>query len=316
MIKKVALNCALAILSLWSILAAGFNSSNTVGVAAAGLGFWLCISSMAVLVAALAMRKTLVASALAVLVVITSLWFHVIPSEPFGTGSTHGSTVKVLQLNTLLDTASPTALAKLAHENKVDFAVLAETDSKFRPWHNHRLLSELPNQFAQDANYPNLGNTIFSRWPLIATGEVRGTTNPAIWATAVVRGKFVTVLAVRSQNPLVSRTQWKNDLGKIGAWVAMQRPQVHLIVAGDFNATFGHSPFDDMLAKNGLRDAAAEVNWPWQRFTFPTKPINAPLMQIDHILVTSTYSVNSVARSFMPLTDHSVTVATLVFGRE
>lgn len=316
MIKKVALDCALAILSLWLILAAGFNSSNAAGVAAAGLGFWLCLSSVAVLVAALAMRKALVASALAVLVVVTSIWFHVIPSAPFGTRSTNGSTVKVLQLNTLLDTASPTALAKLAQENKVDFAVLAETNSKFRPWHNHRLLAELPNQFAQDANYPNLGNTIFSRWPLVATGEVRGTTNPAIWATAFVRGNLVTLLAVRSQNPLVNRTQWKNDLSKIGAWVSMQRPQVHLIVAGDFNAAFGHSPFDEMLAKYGLKDAAAAVNWPWQRFTFPSKPINAPLMQIDHILVTSSYSVNSVVRSFMPITDHSVTVATLVIARE
>jgi endonuclease/exonuclease/phosphatase family metal-dependent hydrolase len=88
-----------------------------------------------------------------------------------------------------------------------------------------------------------------------------------------------------------------------------------LIVAGDFNASFGHAPFESILA-TGLQDAEAKVNWPWARYTFPTfirpdQPPMQPFMQIDHVLFGSGLWVNNAKTVMIPRTDHAATAVEL-----
>ena len=109
----------------------------------------------------------------------------------------------------------------------------------------------------------------------------------------------------------MNRNQWASDLNTITAWAQSHRNTKNLIVAGDFNATIGQAPFDALLNRSQLTEVASAVNWPWSRATFPTKPWNTPMMQIDHTLVSKQFAIQWVRTYYVRNTDHAATVSRL-----
>lgn len=303
---------ALAI--VWLLIALIWSSSNLMGIAASALGPWLFWFSLAVIFASIAARERWLTLVMAAMVLASSLIYRVAPSQMLPAMAGSGSSVKILQLNTLLDSASPTAVAEIAKRKRVDFAVLSETTAAFRPWHNHRLEAELPYHYSVDATYPNLGNTIYSRYPILHRWQIRGTANPTLVIQAKIGSELITLVGFRAANPLVNRATWSNDIHAVGAWVKHTVAGRQAIVSGDFNATFGQLPFDTFVAKTQLTDSAQAVNWAWNRNTFPTQPKNTPIMQIDHTLVPARFKVASTETIYVANSDHSATVSQFWFS--
>jgi endonuclease/exonuclease/phosphatase (EEP) superfamily protein YafD len=309
--RQWPLRVATAGLLAWLVIAVSANSSNYVGIAAAALGPWACLLAVVLCAVAWILGQRRLGAVLTILVLATAIGYRVVPLSGPAVKNDSKRSLTVLQLNTLLDSASPTAVARIVKSQNVDLAVLAETTASFRPWHNHRLEALLPHHYAIDAPYPSQGNTIYSRWPILHRWIIRGTTNPTLAIQVKILGEPVTLVGLRVENPLVNRNQWASDLDTITAWAQSHRNTKNLIIAGDFNATIGQAPFDTLLKRSQLTEVASAVNWPWSRATFPTQPMNTPMMQIDHTLASRQFAIQWVRTFYVRNTDHAATVSRL-----
>lgn len=317
-----------ALLLLWAAICWLGNAGSTAGVFATALGPIVCLVAFVWVLVALTLRDWIGAGVTAAMVAVTAVGFQVVPMQeqlkvlPQSEKQHALTTVQIVEVNALLGTASPTALVRLVRNRHADFLVIAESNDDFL---TARLIKAgvqklLPYRYSVDTHLTTpgsekLGNAIWSRWPIDAKRRVPGTFNPTLAIDVTINNFPVTVVATRSQNPLVSRSQWAVDMRAIANYVPQIPKERRLIVAGDFNASFGHAPFNSVLA-TGLQDAQAKVNWPWQRFTFPTytkpeQPPMEPFMQIDHVLFGKGLWVNQARTVMIPSTDHSATAVEL-----
>ena len=89
-------------------------------------------------------------------------------------------------------------------------------------------------------------------------------------------------------------------------------PGPRRILAGDFNATFDHHAFRELL-DTGYRDAAAEVGkgltatWPF----YGRRSLVTPRITLDHVLVPAGVGVRDFRAVTIPRTDHRAILATL-----
>jgi endonuclease/exonuclease/phosphatase family metal-dependent hydrolase len=330
--KRTIARIPVALLLIWTAIWWLGSSSSTLGVFATATGPIVCVIAFVWLLAALTLRDWIGAGVTAAIVAVTVVGFQVVPMQeqlkplPQSQKQHVLTTVQIVEVNALLGTASPTALARLVRNRQADFLVLAESNDTFL---TPRLIKAgveklLPYRYSVDTHMTTpgsekLGNAIWSKWPIDAKRRVPGTFNPTLSIDVTVHGFPLTLVATRAQNPLVSRSQWAGDMRAIADYVPKVSKDRRLIVAGDFNASFGHSPFNSVLA-TGLQDAQAKVNWPWQRFTFPTytrpeEPPMQPFMQIDHVLFGAGFWVNSARTVMIPDTDHSATAVDLWITR-
>jgi endonuclease/exonuclease/phosphatase family metal-dependent hydrolase len=170
-----------------------------------------------------------------------------------------------------------------------------------------------------DARLGSYGAGIWSRYPL-SDGETWSPGGlPQVRATIEVDGVRIRVFNVHCKAPTRRRWvgRWKAQLADLRAEVeaGIAAADGPLIVAGDFNATWGHEPFRGLLGA-GLREAHVEVG----RGLVPTWPVNSPflppLFRLDHVLVTPDLAVVDVREGRGPGTDHRPVVADLaVVGR-
>jgi endonuclease/exonuclease/phosphatase (EEP) superfamily protein YafD len=120
----------------------------------------------------------------------------------------------------------------------------------------------------------------------------------------------VTVVAVHTVAPAKpgTRAPWRASFDALAEVVG--RLEGPVIAAGDYNATMGHPPLPELLARTGLRDAHTAAgrglarSWPAMRW-FP------PIGLIDRVLVSSGVSVVSIEERSMPGTDHLAVVSSL-----
>lgn len=111
--------------------------------------------------------------------------------------------------------------------------------------------------------------------------EIRLDGLPMTRATVLTEAGPVRLVNVHVLSPLAEASRWRRQLSLLGEEAA--RPGPPIMLAGDFNATWGHRPFRRLLA-TGLSDAAAARGAVWA----PTWPAGArllrPLLRIDHVL--------------------------------
>ena len=310
----------LAWLALWLL----GSSASAVGVLATALGPVVCLLAAFWVLVSLSLKDWIAAATTALVVAVAAFGFQVVPwQEPLpnlpNSQKSHSLTsVNVVEVNALLGTASPFALTRLVRSSHADFLIVAESNDTFLNPGLIRAGMEklLPYRYSIDTGNLRpgaemLGNAIWSRWPIDAKRRVPGTFNPTLAIDVKINNFPITVVATRAQNPLVSRSQWDSDLRAVAKFVPTISKNRRLIVAGDFNSSFGHAPFEQILAA-GLQDAQAKVNWPWQRMTFPTftsptEPAQIPFLQIDHVLFGSGWHVNRAQTVMVPRTDHTAT---------
>lgn len=162
-----------------------------------------------------------------------------------------------------------------------------------------------------DARHGSFGSGIWSRYPLSKAETWAPGGLPMTRAVLDVEGRAVRVYNVHCKAPMRRRwvPVWKVQLAEIRAEV--EASVLPAVVAGDFNATYGHAPFRHLLA-GGLRDAHVEAGrglattWPRGGRPFPA------LFRVDHVLVTAGLAVEAAREGRGPGSDHRPVIADLV----
>lgn len=100
---------------------------------------------------------------------------------------------------------------------------------------------------------------------------------------------------------------WRTDLDQL-KYFESQLTDAPAIIAGDFNATPKHWPLG---ALNKLRDSYSACST--QAGTWPTGNPDWMKSQIDHILITDHFNVDSCAMEDIGTSDHSAVIITLSY---
>jgi endonuclease/exonuclease/phosphatase (EEP) superfamily protein YafD len=162
-----------------------------------------------------------------------------------------------------------------------------------------------------DARPGSFGGGIWSRFPLYDGETWLAARIPLVRATIDVEGTPVRVFDVHLKAPTRPRwvPVWKAQLAALATEVAARGGPV--IMAGDFNATYGHAPFRRLLAA-GLREAHIEAGRGLATTWRAHGPVLPPLFRLDHVLVSPQFEVAAVRQGRGPGTDHRPVVADLV----
>ncbi|MDQ0820640.1 endonuclease/exonuclease/phosphatase family metal-dependent hydrolase [Arthrobacter sp. V4I6] len=228
--------------------------------------------------------------------------------------------LKIMSLNAKLGQADAAAIVRLVRENGIALLALQELSPAFE----QRLDAEgldalLPHRVSHPLNGAG-GSGVYAARPLIPLDSAKGTVFPmhTLQLSLEVGGQPVplAVTNVHAQAPVEGQAaRWRSDLAAVGSLAA--RPG-NLLLLGDFNATFDHAEFRELLSGGPVRGGAAgglvDVGIAARARLTPTWPTDGQLLPgvvIDHIVTSphlrsSGYSVQAVAG-----TDHAAVLATL-----
>jgi endonuclease/exonuclease/phosphatase (EEP) superfamily protein YafD len=224
-----------------------------------------------------------------------------------------GRAVTVMALNVGSKGVDSTVLLKEARTRNVDILALPE----LRPLGLEALegagIAAVFPYRALDVDWAGVGSAIFSRFPLQASGRIPDTafyqSRGVVTIPGAAGGIHLTAVHIASPRPGQIPT-WRRELGQLGE----ARQDVHVsgpaILLGDFNASYDHREFRDLLA-SGFTDAAQAAG----KGMAPTWPAGSripPFVTLDHVLVTADIGIQSFATIAVPGTDHAGVIAELV----
>ncbi|MEU1597566.1 endonuclease/exonuclease/phosphatase family protein [Streptomyces sp. NPDC005708] len=275
------------------------------------LPWLLAPTALALLLALLARWRT--GMLWAVLVLAALAWY----SEPYGRADEPSGTplaeLRVLTSNVEFGRGTD-SLAPAIRRERPDLVFVEECE--------YRCSATLQHAFGGPAGpYPyrqavegagSDGSLILSRFPLKAAPGVPGTMGMP-GAVADVHGRAVRVQLAHPMPPLPGQVSlWRHELGKLRAYAAAGG-DTPTIVAGDFNASQDHAAFRRILG-TGLHDGARladDARIPsWPARTAP--PFGA---QIDHVLLSRDFSVNSARFLDIADTDHRALIVDITLRR-
>ncbi len=154
------------------------------------------------------------------------------------------------------------------------------------------------------------GSALLSRLPL-SDGRVLDLAGSPVTAGRVeTPAGPVLVVSVHLLNPGAGAQlgRWRDQLYALGDLVAGS--PIPMVLAGDFNATLDHPALRGLL-RAGLRDAfcvaGRALGATWPRWSAPM----APVMRLDHLLVTSEVAVTGFRTLVSAGSDHDRVVADL-----
>jgi endonuclease/exonuclease/phosphatase (EEP) superfamily protein YafD len=175
-------------------------------------------------------------------------------------------------------------------------------------------LDGLPYQFTVD-RYDPWAFLIASRYPLEGTHVLYRHRLPFMVQTTVALPTGPERLwVVHTIAPLpASFDEWTGQLAAIGAAVHRQGT-AHLLVVGDFNATWGNRGFRQVLDE-GMTDGAAARGDALATTWSQTAPLVPPLVRIDHVLTGAGTAVTSVRTAEGEGSDHRELLAEVAFRR-
>lgn len=164
-----------------------------------------------------------------------------------------------------------------------------------------------------DARSGSFGAGIWSRYPLSEEATWNPAGLPMVRATLDVDGTHVRVFNVHARAPM--RRRWigrfKEQMRALAE--AAQAGEGPVIMAGDFNATYGMEPFRRLLAAARLRDAHVEAGRGLRGLTWPRGArVMPPLFRLDHILVSPELTVLDAREGAGHTSDHRPVVADVV----
>lgn len=169
------------------------------------------------------------------------------------------------------------------------------------------------DQFEFNLTQPQVkptGSGVFSHLPMTDAGvwDVNGMINARV--TVAVGDRKVRIYDVHTNAPFGApgAPRWERQMAAIRRSAAAEHGP--LVVAGDFNAAYGHRPFRDLLDA-GLRDAHVERGRGWAT-TWP-RDLRAvpPLVRIDHVLVSRQLAVVGIGEGIGRGSDHRPLIADL-----
>lgn len=236
-------------------------------------------------------------------------------------GSVAGSVAAVdltaMSINSEYGQADAASIVRLVKDNSVGLLAIQEHTRALE----ERLTAEgldlvLPHRVS-DPTDDAAGSAVYSSYPLEPVGLIPDTPfrMPTVRLTAA-DGAATAVLEVTSVHTLppvdVRVDQWRSDLRAIARLA--ERPGNRLLI-GDFNATYDHAEFRELLATGGpdgpgLVDVGTASG---SRLT-PTWPMDGSLLPgiaIDHLVTTPGISSTGYQVRYLPGTDHAAVLASL-----
>jgi endonuclease/exonuclease/phosphatase family metal-dependent hydrolase len=221
-----------------------------------------------------------------------------------------------MNINSEFGGADAAGIVRLVRDNGIGLLTVQEHSQALED----RLAAEglgrlLPNRISSPTD-DGAGSAIYSVHSLQAVGVLPDTPfqMPTVRLRMEADGESadLEVTNVHALPPVDVRvTQWRSDLEVLGTPTAL--PGTRLLI-GDFNATYDHSEFRQVLDGGPAGMKMADVGAAQGSRLVPTWPMEGHLLPgiaIDHMLTSpqvhsSAYSVHRVAG-----TDHAAIVATL-----
>lgn len=269
-----------------------------------GLGPLPYLFAMPVAVVALALRRVglgVVGLAVATAVVPTGLP-EVAAREPVPSGIEGAPTVRILSWNLYQANTDAAAIDRVVGDAAADVVVLQEVSAS-----NIAALQASPALAAYDHSFTTpqpsaFGSGIWSRLPLDGASEFDVAGLPMTRAVVQTPAGPLRLINVHTLSPVTAAglELWPRQLRRLGD--EARQPGPPMVLAGDFNATWGHRPFRRLLDV-GLADAGAQRGRPWSG-TWPAggRVVRRPALRLDHVLtspglVATTYAIGSAAGS-------------------
>ncbi len=222
-------------------------------------------------------------------------------------------TITVVSSNLLMGAADIGGLARIIAEANPDILSLQEvTPQAWRRVQASPIAVALPNAFAVPGPGSS-GTALLTRGPQRDPQRLAGMVLHNLSTQTDLPGAAGTrVLAVHSGAPVPGAGYGElavKDTGVLRRHL-QELPRVRVIAVGDFNATWDHEHYRELLT-GGIEDATDQSGAGWLP-TYPTDRIGArPLVAIDHVI-----SRGFVATSMRTLTlagaDHRVLLVRLV----
>jgi endonuclease/exonuclease/phosphatase (EEP) superfamily protein YafD len=290
---------------------ARYDRNALVAIANAGTPFVYLPAYGALAVGLATRRPVLTATAAAVTLAHLTWTAPELRRRPAPAGVPNGSRLRIVSSNVEYPSPDSTALGRELASFDPDVLLLQELSPEhLRMIKATGAFDPFPYSYV-DARPGSFGGGIWSRFPLSDGETWRVAGIPMARATIDVDGTAVRVFDVHLKAPTRPRwvPTWKAQLAALATEVAGHGGPV--IMAGDFNSTYGHAPFRRLLAA-GVREAHIEAGrglattWP------ADNPVLPPLFRLDHVLVSPEFDVLGVLEGRGPGSDHRPVVADLV----
>ena len=222
----------------------------------------------------------------------------------------------VMSANLLYGAADAQTLMDAARAHRVDVLVLVEVTPAAVERLGAAGLDALLPESAGRSSPDSSGAIVRSRIPMTVVQPRPDQVSPRDPHELVVSlhlaGADVLLRAVHSLPPALSGAAgWRSGLADLQAWRLRQPPGQPLVMAGDFNASWGH-PGYRAIART-MTDAHRAAGQRWVR-TWPAgRRLIRPFVQLDHVL-TRGLGVVDAGVVGVPKTDHAAVWARLALG--
>jgi endonuclease/exonuclease/phosphatase (EEP) superfamily protein YafD len=306
-----ALRGGVALLGLWAAFRLlGLERGYPLVALVAFTPYVAAISVLVLALAAYARRwPEAIAAGVAVALLAVGVLPRAIPAQP--TGPIEGGVaLNVLTVNFHLGAADAEAVVDLIRAGDVDLLSAQEltgaASGRLRRAGIDALLSERELSLAPEGSS---GAGLYSRYPLRQLEDVPGGISRMLRARIRVPGAAgVEIVAVHPFPPTErNASNWRQGLEALPR--AEDDGPVR-ILAGDFNATFDHAEFRDLVG-SGYVDAAA-AQGKGLAATWPADRTWAPPVTIDHVLADERVHVAGAEIVEVPGSDHRAVLADLV----
>lgn len=201
-------------------------------------------------------------------------------------GSTDGGqTLTIMQSNFQFGRADPTIVVDTAREHDADVLTVQElTGSLVESLREHGLEKTFPYQYLIPDDAGGGGSGIYSKFPLSETRELTGYGPTNLVATVGFTTPFTLVAVHPGPAVITPPDVWTAELATLRDQLAeFAAGSAPVVVSGDFNTTYQHKQFRELLAA-GYSDAADQLGSGIVP-TYPTDKSYPAIIGIDHVLM-------------------------------
>ncbi|MFC8799978.1 endonuclease/exonuclease/phosphatase family protein [Promicromonospora sp. NPDC057138] len=274
---------------------------------------WATLVTLPLLIIALFSRRwvltLLLAASLAGFVYWTAPFF-VPPETSAAADPADAGTLRVMTINARYGQADAETVVDLVESEHVEVLAVEELTPEFETALADAGLDDLlAHSFTVPAADSPAGSGLWSSEPLTEEKQTSGTTFAMPSALVGVGSAEVRVTVVHPYPPMPAEiTTWRTELVELTDQVhSDDSPQ---ILAGDFNATYDHATFRQVL---GSRFVDASREWgAGPAVTWPEGSRVPALFALDHVVVEKDMPVSDVVSMQVPGTDHRALLATVV----
>ncbi len=276
---------------------------------------WLIVPAVIAMFLALLGRSRLLQVLAAALLLCQVFWlFPFDIARPAAASGARGTVeLKAMNINSEFGQADAARIVELVRDNGIALLTVQEHTAALQDRLTAAGLDDILRYRISDPTDDGAGSAVYSSHTLEPVGLIPDTPflMPTVRLTAEA-GSSAAVLEVTNVHamaPVDTRVgQWRSDLAAVARLA--ERPGNRLLI-GDFNATYDHSEFRELLrAGPGLVDVGAASG---SRLV-PTWPMEGPTLPgitIDHLVTSPDVGSTGYQVHQVPGTDHAAVMATL-----